>query len=127
MGICDANNMGAAMAPAFADTVKTHFEDMGRSAKDYDLILSGDLGLVGMEIAKELLLKEGYDIASKYNDCGAMIFDKETQDTHAGGSGCGCSGSVLCGYILPEMWKGRWKKALVIGTGALMKQHPRLI
>lgn len=120
MGICDANNMGAAMAPAFADTVKTHFEDMGRSVKDYDLILSGDLGLVGMEIAKELLLKEGYDIASKYNDCGAMIFDKETQDTHAGGSGCGCSGSVLCGYILPQMEKGKYKNVLFVATGALM-------
>jgi len=119
-GIKDANNMGAAMAPAFADTIKTHFEDTGKSIKDYDLILSGDLGLIGMEIAKELLLKEGLDIAPIYNDCGAMIFDKESQDTHAGGSGCGCSGSVLCGHILPQMEKGKYKRILFVATGALM-------
>lgn len=119
-GINDANNMGAAMAPAFADTVKTHFEDTGKTPGDYDLILSGDLGLIGMEIARELLLKEGHDISKVYGDCGAMIFDKETQDTHAGGSGCGCSGSVLCGYILPQMEKGKFKRVLFVATGALM-------
>lgn len=119
-GIKDANNMGAAMAPAFASTIKAHFEDTGRKITDYDLILSGDLGLYGMEIAKELLLKEGIDISPQYNDCGAMIFDKEKQDTHAGGSGCGCSGSVLCGHILPEMERGSLKNVLFVATGALM-------
>ena len=119
-GIKDANNMGAAMAPAFASTIKAHFEDTGRKPCDYDMIVSGDLGLYGMEIAKELLLKEGIDISPVYNDCGAMIFDKEKQDTHAGGSGCGCSGSVLCGYILPEMERGSLQNVLFVATGALM-------
>ena len=120
LGIKDANNMGAAMAPAFASTIKAHFEDTGRKPEYYDLIVSGDLGLYGMEIAKELLLKEGIDISSVYNDCGAMIFDKERQDTHAGGSGCGCSGSVLCGHILSEMERGSLKNVLFVATGALM-------
>lgn len=119
-GIKDANNMGAAMAPAFADTINAHFEDTGFSPSDYDLILSGDLGLVGMEIAKDLLFKKNIDISKNYNDCGAMIFDKESQDTHAGGSGCGCSGSVLCGYILPKIEKGEYKNVLFAATGALM-------
>lgn len=120
MGVKDANNMGCAMAPAFADTVNAHFEDTGFSPSDYDLILSGDLGLVGMDIAKDLLFKKNIDISKNYNDCGAMIFDKNQQDTHAGGSGCGCSGSVLCGYILPLMEKGICKNVLFIATGALM-------
>lgn len=120
MGVTDICNMGAAMAPAFVDTVKRHLETLGREAQYYDLILSGDLGLIGKSLAKELFAKEGIDIGDKYDDCGAMIFDKETQDTHAGGSGCGCAASILCGHILPEMKKGNLHRVLFAATGALM-------
>ena len=119
-GIKDAANMGAAMAPAFASTLKTHLNETGRGPDFYDLIVSGDLGIIGKEIATELLKKENIDIGENYDDCGAMIFDREKQDTHAGGSGCGCSACVLCGYILPEMIKGTFKNVLFIATGALM-------
>ncbi len=120
LGVCDTSNMGAAMAPAFTDSIKRHLDAVGKKASDYDLILSGDLGLVGKSIATELLEKEGISLGGRYNDCGAMIFDKETQDTHAGGSGCGCAASVLCGYILPKMKKGEIKRVLFGATGALM-------
>ena len=119
-GIADANNMGAAMAPAFASTIKAHFEDTGRQPSDYDLILSGDLGKIGKGIASELLQKDGYDIKDIYNDCGVMIFDGDKQDPHSGGSGCGCSASVLCGYVLPAMQAGKIKNVLFAATGALM-------
>lgn len=120
LGVTDVGNMGAAMAPAFADTIKRHLNALQRDISYYDLVLSGDLGLVGKSIAKELLLKEGIDVGDKYDDCGAMIFDPNLQDTHAGGSGCGCAASVLCGYILPEMQKGNLKNVLFAATGALM-------
>lgn len=120
MGIKDVSNMGAAMAPAFTDTIKKHFEATGRDFSYYDLVLSGDLGIVGKSIAEELFEKEGIKNHSCYNDCGVMIFDKNTQDTHAGGSGCGCSASILCGYVLPEMEKGNLKRVLFAATGALM-------
>lgn len=119
-GIKDANNMGAAMAPAAADTISTHFKETGRSPGYYDLILTGDLASVGKEITADLLKKEGYFIDSIYNDCGLMIFDNKTQDTHSGGSGCGCSASVLNGYIYKEMKKGNLNKVLFIATGALL-------
>lgn len=120
LGVTDVGNMGAAMAPAFADTIKRHLNALNRDISYYDLVLSGDLGIIGKSIAKELLQKEGIDAGDKYNDCGAMIFDPNLQDTHAGGSGCGCAASVLCGYILPEMQKGNLKKVLFAATGALM-------
>lgn len=120
LGVTDIGNMGAAMAPAFSDTIKRHLDALGRDAGYYDLILSGDLGHIGKNIAVELLEKEGIKVSDKYNDCGAMIFDKETQDTHAGGSGCGCAASMLCGYILPQMKKGNLKRVLFAATGALM-------
>lgn len=120
MGIKDVSNMGAAMAPAFADTIKNHFEATGRDFSYYDLVVSGDLGIVGKSIAEELFEREGIKTHGRYNDCGAMIFDSETQDTHAGGSGCGCSASMLCGYILPEMRKGNLSRVLFAATGALM-------
>lgn len=119
-GITDSNNMGAAMAPAFAATLTTHLEDTGRSHDYYDLIISGDLGIVGKAIAEDLLGEKGIDICNHYDDCGVLIFDGNTQDTHAGGSGCGCSASVLCGHFLPKMAKGELKKVLFIATGALM-------
>lgn len=120
MGISDVSNMGAAMAPAAADTLAAHFKDTGRRPDYYDLILTGDLGIIGSDILKELLLDEGYDIRENHNDCGKMIFDIEAQDVHAGGSGCGCCGSVLCGHVYKEIKAGRLDKVLVMATGALM-------
>lgn len=118
-GITDINNMGGAMAAAAADTIITHFKDTGRNPSDYDLILTGDLGAVGSDLLKDILNKQGYDIYSYHQDCGMMIFDK-TQDAHAGGSGCGCCASVLCGHILNEFERGNLKRIAVIATGALM-------
>ena len=120
MGIKDANNMGGAMAPAAFDTLHAHFQDTGFSPADYDLILTGDLGTVGRDILIDLMQKEGFDISDNYNDCGCMIYDLKQQDVHAGGSGCGCIASTLCGYILTEMRRGTWKRILAIGTGALL-------
>lgn len=120
MGIKDANNMGAAMAPAALDTLLTHFSDTGRNPSYYDAIISGDLGLVGKDILLDLAEKSGYNIKSVYNDCGAMIFKKEKQDTHSGGSGCGCIASVFSGYLYNELKKKNLGKVLLIATGALM-------
>lgn len=120
MGITDINNMGAAMAPAAVDTIVTHFRDSGLSPKDYDLIVTGDLGKIGWEITKELTAAEGYDISGIYDDCGKMIFNIEKQDVHAGGSGCGCSASVFCGYIMSMIKNGTLKRVMLVGTGALM-------
>ncbi len=120
MGVSDLNNMGAAMAPAAIDTLTTHFEDTGLKADDYDLILTGDLGLIGSDILEELMLEEGYDIRENHNDCGKIIFDIEKQDVHSGGSGCGCCGSVFCGHIIKEIRSGKYKRVLLIATGALM-------
>lgn len=120
MGVSDLNNMGAAMAPAAIDTLTAHFEDTGLKADDYDLILTGDLGLIGSDILEELMLEEGYDIRENHNDCGKIIFDIEKQDVHSGGSGCGCCGSVFCGHIIKEIRSGKYKHVLLIATGALM-------
>ncbi|HHW49423.1 MAG TPA: stage V sporulation protein AD [Clostridiaceae bacterium] len=120
MGIKDANNMGAAMAPAAVDTISTHFKDTGLSPEYYDLILTGDLGAVGKSICEDLLKREGFNISERYNDCGLMIYDRKKQDTHAGGSGCGCSATVLAGYIYQEMQKGNLNKILFVPTGALL-------
>ena len=120
MGIKDANNMGAAMAPAAVDTISAHFSDTGRNADYYDLIVTGDLGEVGMEIASEMLEELGTSITDKYNDCGVMIFDSDKQDTHSGGSGCGCCASVFSGYIYRELLEKRLNRVLLLATGALM-------
>lgn len=119
-GIKDANNMGAAMAPAAIDTIRQHFEDFGRRPQDYDLIVTGDLGILGKQIVLEQLQKDGFNLTGRYNDCGAMIFDTERQDVHAGGSGCGCSASVLCGYLLRHMQEGTLRRLLFCATGALL-------
>lgn len=121
-GVTDIANMGAAMAPAAIDTLLTHFRDTDRRPQDYDLILTGDLGVIGSDILIELTQGEGYDISELHNDCGKMIFDIEKQDVHAGGSGCGCCASVLCGHILNEINKGTYDRVLVMATGALMNQ-----
>ncbi len=119
-GVTDANNMGAAMAPAAADTLAAHFRDTGRSPEFYDLILSGDLGLVGKAALIDLMYEKGYMISKNYDDCGCMIFDIKKQDVHAGGSGCGCLGSTLCGYIMDMLKGGKLKNLLFMGTGALL-------
>ena len=103
MGIKDANNMGAAMAPAALDTLLTHFEDTNRSPSYYDGIFTGDLGHIGKELLTELAEKRGFNIKSNYNDCGVMIFDKNSQDTHSGGSGCACCASVFSGYLFNQL------------------------
>ena len=118
-GIRDANNMGAAMAPAAYETIKAHLEDLGRKPSDYDLILTGDLGSLGKEILLDLFHRDGVELPN-LEDCGVLIYDAERQDVHCGGSGCGCSAVVLCGLILNGMNQGRWKKLLFCGTGALL-------
>lgn len=118
-GISDLNNMGAAMAPAAADTLSAFFSGSGKSPADYDAIVTGDLGHIGGNILEDIMKQNGYDISDKYNDCGKMIYSKD-QDAHAGGSGCGCSASVLTGYLLPKLERGEIHNLLFMATGALM-------
>ena len=120
LGVKDANNMGAAMAPAAAETILNYFSDTGTGPEDCDLILTGDLGSVGSSLLEKLMLREGKDITGRHNDCGLMIYDAEKQDVHAGGSGCGCSAAVLCSIIFQKMTAGQLHKVLFVGTGALM-------
>ncbi len=118
--ITDANNMGAAMAPAAADTILRYLMATNTRPSDYDVILTGDLGLVGSALLYQLAGQNGYDISKVHRDCGVMMFDDTTQDTHAGGSGCGCSASILCGYFLPKIASGEIKNLLFAATGALL-------
>ncbi len=119
-GIKDANNMGAAMAPAAYDTISQHLKDIHAKPQDYDLIVTGDLGNIGKAIVTDLFAKDGVDISKVYDDCGSLIFDPQTQDVHAGGSGCGCSAVVLCGHLLRAMEQGKYQRILFAGTGALL-------
>lgn len=121
-GIKDANQMGAAMAPAAVDTLLNHLQDTGRNLDYYDLVVTGDLGYIGKDIMMDLLAGAGLNkkmIFAHYDDCGTMLFSKE-QDVHGGGSGCGCSASVFCGYLLKEMEKGKIKRLLLMSTGAML-------
>lgn len=118
LGVTDSNNMGAAMAPAFADTVKQNIMDTN-SDIDYDLIVSGDLGTIGKQIAIKLLKDEKIDIEKKYDDCGTIIFDIEKQDVHAGGSGCGCSAVVFGSFLYKKLLKKEINTLLFTATGAL--------
>lgn len=120
LGVKDAANMGAAMAPAAAQTLLDFFEDTGQKPADFDLIVTGDLGAVGAELLQELLLKEGLSVADRYNDCGLMLYDRTGQDVHAGGSGCGCSAAVVCSYVLSALNERKLRRVLFAGTGALM-------
>jgi stage V sporulation protein AD len=120
LGISDVNNMGAAMAPAAADTILTHFADTGFAPDYYDFIVTGDLGKVGKKICIDILKMNGLDIEARYNDCGVMIFNLNEQDMHSGGSGCGCSATVFAGHIYKEIMKGNFKRVLFVATGALM-------
>ncbi len=119
-GITDANNMGAAMAPAAYETIRTHLDDLHLAPEDYDLMVTGDLGTLGRQIVQDLFQKDGVRLGSVYDDCGAMLFDTKAQDVHAGASGCGCSAAVLCSRLLRRMQEGTLKKLLFCGTGALL-------
>ena len=119
-GVKDSMNMGAAMAPAACDTIYQNLVDFKRQPEDYDKIITGDLGTVGQEILIDLLKKKGYDISTVHMDCGIEIFDSETQNTNAGGSGCGCSAVTLSAYILPKLEKGTYRRVLFVPTGALL-------
>jgi stage V sporulation protein AD len=119
MGITDANNMGAAMAPAAADVLINHFKDLNKKPDDYDLIITGDLGYIGRDLLLGLMDEAGYDLHKNLNDCGLLIYDRIAQDVHAGGSGCGCSATVFAGYLLDKLRKKELNKILFIPTGAL--------
>ena len=132
-GITDTSNMGSAMAPAAYETLKAHFDDTGREPDYYDMIVTGDLGAIGHDTLEELFRRDGVKLGKFYTDCGVLIFDRERQDVHAGGSGCGCSASVFCSLIMRGFSEGKWEKVLFAPTGALMSptstqqgaQHPR--
>lgn len=120
LGVKDAGNMGAAMAPAALSTIKAHFSDLGRTADDFDLIVTGDLGQLGKDILLTLARNEGISLGGKLMDCGTEVFDCTKQDVHAGGSGCGCSAITLCGYLLNKLQSRKLKRILFCGTGALL-------
>ena len=119
-GITDSNNMGAAMAPAAYDTLSAFFRDTQTGSKDYDLILTGDLGELGHDIVRDFFRRDGIDLTDRYQDCGLLLYDREKQDMHAGASGCGCSAAVLNGYVLPGLRAGKWRRVLFAPTGALL-------
>lgn len=119
LGIKDANQMGAAMAPAAYDTLTAHFRDLDRTPQDYDLIVTGDLGKIGRQIVLDFFQRDGVKLEN-YDDCGCLIFDLPGQDVHAGGSGCGCSASVLCSYLMALFQQKKLRRLLFCGTGALL-------
>lgn len=119
-GVKDSSNMGACMAPAAADVIYQHFKDFDCRPEDYDKIVTGDLGCVGQEILWKLLKDQGYDITNVHMDCGMEIYDDPEQDTHAGGSGCGCSAVTLAGKLMHDFRTGQLKKILFVPTGALL-------
>lgn len=119
-GITDANNMGAAMAPAAADSILTYFRKTKEDPEEYDAIVTGDLGDEGSDILEQLLSVNGLSLGDRHRDCGRMIYDPTKQDVHAGGSGCGCSASMLSAHFLPMLERGEYKKILFFATGALM-------
>lgn len=121
-GLKDSMNMGACMAPAAASTISQHFNDFNSQPEDYDKIITGDLGSVGQKVLLDLLRDKGYDISDKHMDCGMEIYDAQSQDTHAGGSGCGCSAVTLSAYILKQLEEGNWNKVLFVPTGALLSK-----
>lgn len=122
-GVRDISNMGAAMAPAAIDSLTAYFSETGRKPEDFDLILTGDLGLEGHSITRTLMKNVGYDLSGVYNDCGLLLYGGASQDVHCGGSGCGCSASVICGHILKRFAKGELQNVLYLATGALMSPN----
>lgn len=121
-GFKDSMNMGGCMAPAACDTISQHLLDFNRSPSDYDAIITGDLGMIGQQILFDLMEEKGFDIRKVHYDCGLLIFDNDTQDTHSGGSGCGCAATVLAAYLLPKIVSGEWKRMLFVPTGALLSK-----
>ncbi|KAF5063725.1 stage V sporulation protein AD [Oscillibacter ruminantium] len=119
-GITDVNNMGAAMAPAAYDTISSFLRDTKTKPSDFDLILTGDLGELGHSIVQGFFERDGIDMSKNYLDCGMLLYDRKKQDMHAGASGCGCSAAVLCGYLLPGLRAGKWRRILFAPTGALL-------
>lgn len=120
LGVKDANNMGAAMAPAAYATIRAHFDDLKTGPEEFDEIVTGDLGQLGKELLLELAREDGVNLGGKLTDCGTLVFDNTKQDVHAGGSGCGCSAITLCGYLLGQLKDRKLKKILFCGTGALL-------
>ena len=120
MEISDLNNMGAAMAGAAYDTISRHFKHMGTHPENYDAIITGDLGEIGSGLMYDLFLRDGVQIEKFHKDCGLMLYDREKQDVHAGGSGCGCSASIMCAHFLKRVQSGDLKRILYVATGALM-------
>ncbi len=118
-GVADVNNMGAAMAPAACDTIKAHLENTKQKVDDFDIILTGDLGKLGSEVLIDLMEREGVILGQNYCDCGCIMYDK-TKRVFMGGSGAGCSASVLNGYVVKKIISGEFKKVLLVSTGALM-------
>ena len=121
-GLKDAQNMGGCMAPAAALTIGSALKELSYSLEEYDQIITGDLGEVGATALYDLLSAEGFDIADKHSDCGLLIYDREKEDVHAGGSGCGCSATILSAYVLPKLRSGEWKRVLFVPTGALLSK-----
>lgn len=119
LGEGDPGDMGSAMAPAAADTIIQHLKDTGQTPEDYDLIITGDLGKYGRELVTKLAQQQAVNLTTNYKDCGVLIFN-DSQDTHAGGSGCACSATVTCGYLLNQMRGGKLRRLLGVGTGALL-------
>lgn len=120
LGIQDANNMGAAMAPAAFETIRQHFDDLSLAPEDFDMVVTGDLGQLGKELLMELFEREGIPVSGVLADCGVMVFDNAIQDVHAGGSGCGCSAVTLCSQLLNRLHCGKMQSLLFCGTGALL-------
>ena len=120
LGAQDSMNMGAAMAPAAVHTIRQNFEDVGVDETYYDRIITGDLGEIGRKILLDMMKQDGHDLTDIHMDCGIEIYNNEQQDTHAGGSGCGCSAVTLCAYILPRLRSGEWRRVLFLPTGALL-------
>ena len=112
--------VGAAMAPAAYDTLCALFHDTRTKPEDYDLIVTGDLGRLGHQIVSDFFARDGLPLGERYTDCGLLLYDIESQDMHCGGSGCGCSASVLCGYLLRGMREGKWNRIIFAPTGALL-------
>ncbi|MGN1315404.1 MAG: stage V sporulation protein AD [Lachnospiraceae bacterium] len=121
-GLKDSMNMGACMAPAACDTIYRHFQDFKRKPEDYDKVVTGDLGYVGQQALIDLLSQKGIDLSDKHMDCGIEIFNQDSQDTHAGGSGCGCAATVLSAYLLKQLEENSWNRILFVPTGALLSR-----
>ena len=120
LGITDAANMGAAMAPSAYETIKAHLQDLNVQPDHFDYIITGDLGQIGKELLQEMLLQDNIHVEDRLFDCGTLVFDNTKQDVHSGGSGCGCSAVILCGHLLNQLSCGKVKKILFCGTGALL-------